>query len=320
MKKALSLILSLVIAASAVLSVSAEELTLTEGGIARTDKAPTIDGTITAEDNWGEPFITIKNPGTEHLGLCAADHPEYLTDPDLIPSETNIYIRWDEKNLYYGAMLVQEKRSNTYPAVNYWEGDCVSFNIKSTLDTDSKTRFITGLSEDGIYVIHESTEDGAVASYDDSQFTVTRDEKNKLTTYEAYFPWEYILPDNEAHPGRTVKAGDVFYFRDLYMPATSPETKNPVDFNIAGITEAGNYNYWKITLLADGNAAAQKTEAEEIVEVPTVEEPIAEAPVAATVAAEEPAASTAPQTFDIGVIAAISALVSLAGYAASKKR
>lgn len=50
-------------------------------------------------------------------------------------------------------------------------------------------------------------------------------------------------------------------------------------------------------------------------EVVTVEEPAVEAETV-----EEPTAETAPQTFDFGIFAAISALVSLVGYAFSKKR
>lgn len=51
-------------------------------------------------------------------------------------------------------------------------------------------------------------------------------------------------------------------------------------------------------------------------EVVTIEEPV----VTAEPVAEEPTEKTAPQTFDFGIFAAISALVSLAGYAFSKKR
>jgi hypothetical protein len=56
---------------------------------------------------------------------------------------------------------------------------------------------------------------------------------------------------------------------------------------------------------------------EEAVEEPAeeiVEEVVEEAPAAAAVVEE------APQTFDFGVIAAISALVSLAGFSLTKKR
>ncbi len=61
-------------------------------------------------------------------------------------------------------------------------------------------------------------------------------------------------------------------------------------------------------------------------EAPVEEAPVEEAPVEEVVEApaeeivEAPAEATAPQTFDFGVIAAVAALVSAAGYALTKKR
>ena len=66
---------------------------------------------------------------------------------------------------------------------------------------------------------------------------------------------------------------------------------------------------------AEETPTAEEAVEEEIVEVPAVEE-IAETPVI-----EEAAEVTeAPQTFDFGMIAAVSALISLAGFAVTKKR
>ncbi len=67
--------------------------------------------------------------------------------------------------------------------------------------------------------------------------------------------------------------------------------------------------------VAETEAAAEETEA-------TVEETEAAETVAETEAAEETVeapAETAPQTFDMGIIAAAAAVVSLAGYAVAKK-
>ncbi|MGN1345557.1 MAG: discoidin domain-containing protein [Eubacteriales bacterium] len=64
--------------------------------------------------------------------------------------------------------------------------------------------------------------------------------------------------------------------------------------------------------------AAEAPAAEETVEAPAAEEPAAEETVEAP-AAEAPAAK-APETFDAGLIAALAAIVSAAGYAVSKKR
>ncbi|MGN1346086.1 MAG: hypothetical protein ACI4V1_04825 [Eubacteriales bacterium] len=70
--------------------------------------------------------------------------------------------------------------------------------------------------------------------------------------------------------------------------------------------------------------AAEESAAEEVVETPVVEEPIVEEPVAEAPAAEEtveaPAPAAAPQTFDAGILAALAAAVSAAGYAVSRKK
>ncbi len=54
-------------------------------------------------------------------------------------------------------------------------------------------------------------------------------------------------------------------------------------------------------------------------EAPVVEEPVIEEVVVEEIAEEAPVVVEAPQTFDFGVIAAVSALLSAAGYALSKK-
>ncbi|MBE6710418.1 MAG: hypothetical protein E7579_04780, partial [Ruminococcaceae bacterium] len=66
---------------------------------------------------------------------------------------------------------------------------------------------------------------------------------------------------------------------------------------------------------------------EPVVEEPVVEEPVVEEVVEETVVEEpvveevvEETEEEAAQTFDFGVIAAVAALVSAAGYALSKKR
>ena len=81
---------------------------------------------------------------------------------------------------------------------------------------------------------------------------------------------------------------------------------------------------------AETEAPAEETTAPaaEETEAPAAEETTApaetEAPAEETEAAEEtvetPAETTAPQTFDMGVVAAVAAAVSAAGYAVSKKR
>ncbi len=256
MKKIFNVLLAGICLASAcAVGVSAAAITTTDATAGKVAAAPTIDGVYDPAEGWGDPIVTITDPDTSYLGLCATDNPELLTDKNLIPSETKVYFRWDDTNFYYCATLVQQQRFNNYDwsqAGAIWQGDSVSYNIKSTLDNDSKTRCLFALTaEDGLVYCEESFEDmtAGISSYDN--WKIGRDEDTKVTTYEIYFSWEDVIPSGE------MKAGDVFYFRDLYMPAINETFKNPVDVNTAGITASGSYNYWKITLAEDGTAAAE---------------------------------------------------------------
>ena len=256
MKNLFSVLLAGICLASAcALSASAAAITTTDAAAGKVTAAPVIDGVYDPAEGWGEPIVTITDPDTSYLGLCATNNPELLKDKNLIPSETKVYFRWDDTNFYYCATLVQEQRFNNYDwsqAGAIWQGDSVSYNIKSTLDNDSKTRALFALTaEDGLVYCEETYEDmtAGISAYD--YWKIGRNEDTKTTTYEIYFSWEDVIPSGE------MKAGDVFYFRDLYMPAINETFKNPVDLNTAGITASGSYNYWKITLAEDGTAAAE---------------------------------------------------------------
>jgi hypothetical protein len=88
-------------------------------------------------------------------------------------------------------------------------------------------------------------------------------------------------------------------------------------------TEWGNSIWEMVAYACEAPVVEEVVEAP--VEEPVVEEVVAEEPVVEEEVVEEaPAAAIvveeAPQTFDFGVIAAISALVSLAGFSLTKKR
>ena len=293
MKKLFNVLLAgICLASVCAVSASAAAITTTDAVAGKTAAAPKIDGVYDPAEGWGDPIVTIVDPDTSYLGLCATNNPELLTDKNLIPSETKVYYRWDDTNFYYCATLIQQQRFNNYDwtqAGAIWQGDSVSYNIKSTLDNDSKTRALFALTaEDGLVYCEETYEDmtAGISAYD--YWKIGRNEDTKTTTYEIYFSWEDVIPSGE------MKAGDVFYFRDLYMPAINETFKNPVDLNTAGITASGSYNYWKITLAEDGTAAA---------------EPAAPAAAAATEApAAEDAAPALQNLCDGAVVTEVSGL------------
>lgn len=106
--------------------------------------------------------------------------------------------------------------------------------------------------------------------------------------------------------------------------------------NHGDVAEVELYGYAKDGTNPTYGAAAAPVEEAPVVEEPVVEEPVVEEPAVEEPAAEEPAAeetvetpavaeapveeAEAPETFDMGIIAAAAAVVSLAGYAVSKRK
>jgi len=80
---------------------------------------------------------------------------------------------------------------------------------------------------------------------------------------------------------------------------------------------------WALVCSVANTFAYDAPASEEVVETPVVEEPVVETPVVEAPVVEETVeapVAQAPQTFDAAVIAVVAAVVSLAGYAVSKKR
>jgi len=261
MKKLFTVLLAAVCLSAVCATAASAAFTTKDTTAYKAAAAPVIDGVYNASEGWGDPIVHIVNPtAPEYLSLCAADHPEFLTDKDLIPSETTVYFRWDDTNFYYCCTAVQEKRSCAYDwgsSGDIWKGDSIVFNFKSTDETESYSRAAVALTDtDGIVYAEYAIEDGTIGFGEYDHWKVTRDENTKTTTYEMSFKWEDAIPDE------AVAVGDVVYLRDLLMPATSVDFANPVDFNTAGLAADGSYNYWKITLAEEGAASAAPAAAE----------------------------------------------------------
>ena len=117
MRNAAALLAALFLAASVITPVSAGAIASTPTTVYHVgDKTPVIDGVYSPDEGWGNPITTVTFDMTQeegkYLSLCDASHPELMSDKDLIPSKTDVYMRWDEKALYYCAVVVQEKRWN----------------------------------------------------------------------------------------------------------------------------------------------------------------------------------------------------------------
>ena len=159
--------------------------------------------------------------------------------------------------------------------------------------------------------------------------------------FELKFPWSII--DDEWKLESPVVEGKVFRFTPIIMNRDTVEdygqwdgsSYRQINFHdcveLEGVSGAEDPNYWAAMTMCgakpeDTTEAAPETEAE--TEAETEPETVAETEAETVAETEpetvaetvtEPAAETAPQTFDITVISAVAAAISLAGFAVTKK-
>jgi len=262
MKKCPTLFLSLVLSVSAALTASAANVAgrTADITIEKISTPPVIDGSFSAEE-WGEPISSItKENRAAYLRLCAKDHPELLESDELLPTEMNTYLRWDEDGIYFCCAM--DIRSHYNAAVrgnefSLWKG--TSFIIQTISDasiTDSILKTVIGLNNDGEILFNTETVEKNTAAVTGNTTPAYNDiaivRKDNTTVYEMSFPWENILP-----AGTEKSAGDSFIFYALFMPAMD-STANPVDVVPAGMNASDIYQYWNVTL-ADSSTTPSLT-------------------------------------------------------------
>ncbi len=332
MKKILSGALTAALLAS-LLTVAASAITTNEITIKGVEKLPTIDGKYDPEEGWGDPVADLN---WDVMNDYISDDI-WESDDEILPTAVTSYLRWDEEHLYFCSVVIDNIYFNDNVPEDLgmaYAGDALQFDIKSLADDDvaNRNRIFYGLSNDGVICVNQdkveagaSGELGANASW--TECVITRDEATKTTTYETVFDLTKILPET------MVGEGDQFYVRQIVLCTMDEGTEDIVDVNVPGMAD-GDYSYWLVNLEAAPAPVVEETPVVE--EAPVVEETpaVEEAPVVEEVV-EEPAVEVveevvetpvveevveeAPQTFDFGVVAAIAAIASLAGFAASKK-
>ncbi len=208
---------------------------------------------------------------------------------------------------------------------NLWDGDTATKFCANEFPT------ISIVALDGEYAI-----DGiAIATANDN------------AEYTNRSPYEWAIYGSKDGATWTALAyGDDYFFEEVNFtyfaaPVTTADTYKYVMFQSEGGL-SGTFQVSEVLLTGTKVEAAAPVVEEPVVEEPVVEEPVVEEPVVEEPVVEEPVVEEtveetvveepvveevveeteeeAAQTFDFGVIAAVAALVSAAGYALSKKR
>ncbi len=290
MKKLFAMLLASVCA----LSMAATAGAYSEDGqfdIPMANTAPTIDGVITG-DEWDNALTVAMNKDTMNAISGTTD-----TAPD-----ATFYWMWNYDGLYFFADVKDNTAPDTkHPANNgsYNSGDGVQFCIYPDVTASGSNVgdlyfWSLVVTNEGKAEIGEHFVFGTGSAGGDVEDAVIACTTNGSSyTLEAFMPcvcWE------SSNKPITVVEGTTFAMTNVIMEQDGGTQSLLID---SGWFDANITN--KYTLSADkiaGHVDAPETEAEVVDAVVD---------------------TVAPQTFDAGVIAAVAAIVSAAGYAISKK-
>ncbi len=313
---------------------------------AREESEPTLDvakvtAPLTVDGVIDEGYTKLHN-------FYQVDGFKLDNDPDK-SIEGSAYAAWDDDNFYLLLEVVTPKQEGNYnyDVANIGKGPCGYAAILGKADgthtDDQRFEIGHGISAEGdqVWKISGPSDIADNSSqqlwYEDApwKYYTKRDEATKTNFYEFAIPWDFID-----------RTGLISYEEGSQIVLTYAANIHTLDEYNAGqnhILEFGG-GIWAGAYTDGGTVtlvAAPAPVVEEPAPAPVVEEPapveevpaeepaaeeVVEAPAEEVVEApvEEPAAEEvveeAPQTFDLGVIAAISAIVSLAGFTFTKKR
>ena len=197
--------------------------------------------------------------------------------------------------------------NNNEGSENLWDNDTATKFCTAEFPTQSLAMFANPITVDGIIM--------ATA--------------NDNSTYNNRSPFEWaIYVSGDGENWTAIAYGDDTFFEETDFTYYAAALSAPVEgvkyvyFQSEGAL-SGTFQMSEVVLTGTAGeaAAATTTETEAPVEETTAPETEAAETTATEETVEAPATTTeAPKTFDAGVIAAVAAVVSAAGYAVSKKR
>ena len=196
--------------------------------------------------------------------------------------------------------------NNNEGSENLWDNDTATKFCTAEFPTQSLAMYANPITVDGIIM--------ATA--------------NDNSTYNNRSPFEWaVYVSGDGENWTAIAYGDDTFFEETDFTYYAAALSAPVEgvkyvyFQSEGAL-SGTFQMSEVVLTGTaGEAAATTTETEAPVEETTAPETEAAETTATEETVEAPATTTeAPKTFDAGVIAAVAAAVSAAGYAISKKR
>lgn len=176
------------------------------------DAEPDIDGTVSVEE-WGAATVVVKYPDNGQTAIRDSSEADAL--------EYAVWFRYTYEGFYVAATVPDTSPHNAYADNSQcWNGDCFQMRIDPygcTADqglSPSATRdanyskeyqeFAFVLGDDGTtyaYCWHGVMSGNSLSS-GDGKYAASNDGTN--TYYEAYIPWEELVPDGAIHAGHSL--------------------------------------------------------------------------------------------------------------------
>ncbi len=296
MKKLFAILLVTLFVACLAVPVSAGATNDAQYNIPKAAAAPTIDGKIT-DDEWNNALTLKLNKDTTDAVAGTLD-----TCP-----ESTFYWMWNDDGLYFFGDIKDTTDSGiAHPQNNgsYNSGDGVQFCIYPDVTASGSNVgdlyfWSLVIAEGGVAEIGEHFVFGTGAAGADVEDAVVAGTKNGTSyTVEAFMPKVCWGGSNKP---LEIAEGTTFAMTNVIMEHDGATQSLIID---SGWFDANISNKYTLTNDVAGHVDTPETEAAAV-----VEDVVAEDVVVA-----------APATFDAGVIAAVVAIVSAAGFAISKKR
>jgi len=200
---------SMSVSAAERISIKSEKITI----------APTIDGKITQKE-WGKPFVSDDPANNSQFYATSG------VDEKLFPDKIELYIRWDDTNLYVGGIVTDSNYYNDYTNVSLWMGDSFAVDICVSEDnSDSRWRTNSAFSTRDnktysyLYGVPNANKDGIViretprTQSAGNGYTVATKEGNTVT-YEMVFPWSFYGADATIKVGHKIAVNFQFHLAD----------------------------------------------------------------------------------------------------------
>ncbi len=323
--------LSFIAVAMAALTISTSAMTFGELGdygqntynVYEAETVPVVDGVV-SEAEYGKPVQVVTDVFDSAVSYYSLS--DSIDAKAALHTSITTYMTYDSKNLYVGVVVEDPSHSTPLDGTGVWDGDYTEIDfmpIDQALDNvGNRSRYALGISDAGSVCGYYASDPDFVTARPYAINEVipagsynTAVVKDGVTTYEACLPWTDILGEKPAesflnyvqlgvaHKDMNDQSDYEAYlgsWRNIYKLSDDDVEDIAAQTGIAA--DALDRRSFNVMVLA--GKAPVETEAE-VVEA--VEDTAA-------------AGTTAPATFDAAILAAAAAIVSMAGYVASKKR